>query len=64
MVSTSLVVSPAVKGRIQDEESRYYLILAKDLDYGEVQDSSKSKTLEDVSRLLALYDRAIRQSIQ
>ena len=44
------------------EESRYYLILASDLHYGEVREPSK--TLEHVSRLLALYDRAIRQSIQ
>ena len=36
------------------EESRYYLILANDLDYGEVRESSK--TLENVSRLLSLYD--------
>lgn len=39
------------------EESRYYLILAKDLDYGDV--SVWSQFLEEVSRLLEAYSCAI-----
>ncbi len=42
------------------EESRYYLILAKDLGYGAVETSMKS--LEEVSRLLNAYARAILAS--
>ena len=42
------------------EESRYYLILARDLGYG---DSSKLLTLlEEVSKLLEAYSRAILNS--
>ena len=42
------------------EESRYYLILAKDLDYGDVTESSR--LLEEVSKLLAAYSQAILNS--
>ena len=43
------------------EESRYYLILARDLEYG---DSSKlSAVLEEVSKLLSAYADAIRASV-
>ena len=42
------------------EESRYYLILAKDLDYGDV---TESKTmLIEVSKLLESYSKAILNS--
>lgn len=39
------------------EECRYYLILAKDLNYGNT--ASPMKTLEEVSRLLQAYAKAI-----
>jgi four helix bundle protein len=39
------------------EESRYYLVLAQDLGYGRT--SELTKTLEDASRLLHGYMRAI-----
>ncbi len=39
------------------EESRYYLILAKDLGYGETH--GLMNTLEEVSRLLHAYSKAI-----
>jgi len=39
------------------EESRYYLILAKDLEYGDV--SGSSQLLEEVSKLLEAYSQAI-----
>jgi four helix bundle protein len=39
------------------EECRYYLILAKDLGYGETQ--NLSQLLEEVSRLLNAYSKAI-----
>ena len=42
------------------EESRYYLILAQDLGYGET--GGLMKILEDVSRLLNAYAKAIRAS--
>src|SRR6516164_2992245 len=42
------------------EESRYYLILAQDLGYGETQ--TLTNALEDVSRLLNAYARAILAS--
>jgi len=42
------------------EESRYYLILAKDLGYCE--DPRLTKLLADVSRLLDAYCRAIQNS--
>jgi len=42
------------------EESRYYLILARDLGYGET--SSLMSGLEEVSRLLNAYSRAILTS--
>jgi four helix bundle protein len=42
------------------EESRYYLILAKDLGYGET--SALMTALEEVSRLLNAYERAILAS--
>ena len=42
------------------EESRYYLILAQDLGYGETETLMKS--LEEVSRLLSAYARAILAS--
>lgn len=42
------------------EESRYYLILAQDLGYGET--SALMTVLEEVSRLLNAYARAILAS--
>jgi four helix bundle protein len=42
------------------EESRYYLILPKDLEYGDV--SGASPLLEEVSKLLEAYSRAILNS--
>jgi len=39
------------------EESRYYLILARDLDYGDV--SAQRILLEEVSKLLEAYSNAI-----
>jgi len=42
------------------EESRYYLILARDLDYGAV--SELSQLLEEVSKLLEAYSHAILNS--
>jgi four helix bundle protein len=39
------------------EECRYYLILAEDLGYGETKNSMAA--LEEVSRLLNAYSRAI-----
>jgi four helix bundle protein len=43
------------------EECRYYLLLAKDLNYG---DSSKLiDSLEEVSKLLDAYVRSLRRSI-
>ena len=42
------------------EESRYYLILTQDLGYGETQ--SLQETLEEASRLLNAYARAILAS--
>jgi four helix bundle protein len=39
------------------EECRYYLILAKDLNYGNTV--SLMKALEEVSRLLQAYAKAI-----
>ena len=43
------------------EESRYYLILAKDLNYGET--SQLMKQLEEVSKLLQSYLSSILNSI-
>ncbi len=42
------------------EECRYYLILAKDLEYGDV--SELNQLLEEVSRLLEAYLRSILNS--
>ena len=42
------------------EESRYYLILAQDLGYGETQ--ALASALDEVSRLLNAYVRAILAS--
>ncbi|MEM9005503.1 MAG: four helix bundle protein [Cyanobacteria bacterium P01_F01_bin.86] len=42
------------------EESRYYLILAEDLNYADT--SALMPQLEEVSKLLASYIRAIRSS--
>ena len=42
------------------EESRYYLILAQDLRYGDA--SSLTTSLEEVSRLLNAYTKAILAS--
>jgi four helix bundle protein len=58
--------SPAEKARFLNiaegslEESRYYLILAQDLNYGETE--SLMATLEDASRLLNAYTRAVLAS--
>jgi len=40
--------------------SRYYLILAKDLEYGDV--SGSSQLLEEVGKLLKTYSQAILNS--
>lgn len=42
------------------EECRYYLVLAKDLDYGE--DSEAGALLDEVSRLLVAYAKGIVRS--
>lgn len=42
------------------EESRYYLILTKDLNYGDISESSQ--ILEEVSKLLDAYIRVIQNS--
>jgi len=42
------------------EESRYYLILAKDLGYGDIQELQP--LLEEVSKLLESYSQAIQNS--
>ena len=42
------------------EESRYYLILTKDLEYGDI--SELSGLLEEVSKLLEAYSQAILDS--
>lgn len=42
------------------EECRYYLILAKDLKYGEVEELQAE--LEEVSKLLEAYMRAMRNA--
>jgi len=42
------------------EESRYYLILAKDLEYGDV--TELRQLLEEVSKLLAAYSQTILNS--
>jgi four helix bundle protein len=39
------------------EESRYYIILSADLGYGQTE--SLTKSLEEVSRLLNAYSKAI-----
>ena len=42
------------------EECRYYLILSRDLEYGDV--SETSQLLEEVSKLLETYSRSILNS--
>jgi S23 ribosomal protein. len=42
------------------EECKYYLILAKDLHYGET--GGLDEIVEEVSRLLEVYSNAIRKS--
>ena len=42
------------------EESRYYLILTRDLDYGNI--SELNQLLEEVSKLLEAYSQAILNS--
>ena len=42
------------------EESRYYLILVRDLEYGDVFESSQ--LIEEVSKLLEAYSQVIRNS--
>ena len=42
------------------EESRYYLILAKDLEYGDV--SELSQLIEEVSKLLESYSQVVLNS--
>jgi four helix bundle protein len=57
---------PADKARFMNtaegslEESRYYLLLSRDLGYGDV--SRLMTNLEEVSRLLNAYAEAIRSS--
>jgi four helix bundle protein len=43
------------------EESRYYLILAQDLNYGD--SSQMINMVEEVSKLIEAYSRAIRNSM-
>lgn len=43
------------------EECRYYLVLTRDLGYGDVK--QLTSTLEEVSRLLGAYAEAIRSSV-
>ena len=43
------------------EECRYYLILAKDLGYGDTSDLADQ--LDEVGKLLAAYIRTVRKSI-
>lgn len=43
------------------EECRYYIVLVRDLDYGPT--SELMSVLEDVSRLLEAYSRAILNSV-
>ena len=43
------------------EECRYYLILTRDLEYGDV--SETSQLLEEVSKLLEAYSRSILNSV-
>lgn len=42
------------------EESRYYLILTKDLEYGDI--SELSQLLEEVSKLLEAYSQVVHNS--
>ena len=42
------------------EESRYYLILSRDLGYGEI--SELTRLLEEVSKLIEAYSQSIRDS--
>lgn len=42
------------------EESRYHLILTRDLEYGDV--SEPERLLDEVSKLLSVYSRTIRNS--
>ena len=42
------------------EESQYYLILVRDLEYGDVSESSR--LIEEVSKLLEAYSQVIRNS--
>jgi four helix bundle protein len=42
------------------EESRYYLILTRDLEYGDI--SEPERLLDEVSKLLSVYSRTIRNS--
>jgi len=42
------------------EESRYYFILAKDLEYGDVSESRQM--IEEISKLLEAYSQAILNS--
>jgi four helix bundle protein len=44
------------------EEVRYYLLLARDLSYGE--EPSLMPQAEDVARLLAAYGRSISASVR
>ncbi len=43
------------------EECRYYLILIRDLNYGEVKDLQKN--LEEISKMLGSYMQKIRSDI-
>jgi len=42
------------------EESRYYLILARDLEYGDTSESNR--LIEEVSKLLESYSQVVRDS--
>ncbi len=43
------------------EECRYYLILAQDLNYGDSRELTQQ--LEEVSRMLSVYSKAILNSV-
>ena len=43
------------------EESRYYLILVRDLEYGDV--SELNRLIEEVSKLLESYSQVVRNSV-
>jgi len=57
-IPTRLVFYNIAQGSI--EECRYYLILARDLGYGDTR--TLEKNLEEISRLLEAYARRVAKS--